>query len=703
MRTTFTLLLTLLLSSILWSQEIHTQSNAVSIDNESDATTGWTGGAVISSESTDVEHGSFSMLVSSTGQTNGRDASYTFNVTSGQVYSIKIWAKRAPQSYLPAFANWSGFSNFSERSILTTQWTEYSFELTANSNVAVIRAYTAPINRGAVSGDGILLDAVTITPLVDDSEAPSAITDLTASSTTSSSTALSWSASTDNIGVVDYEVFQNGSSIGLSGGATNFNVMNLSPATNYAFTVIALDAAGNSSLVSNTANVTTTTAADTQSPSTITDLTASTITSNSATLSWSASTDNVEVVDYEVFQDGTSIGLSGGVTSFNVTNLSPATSYGFTAIAMDAAGNSSLVSNTANVTTTAAADTQAPSAITDLTASAITSNSAILSWSASTDNVGVVDYEVFQDGTSIGLSGGATSFNVTNLTPATSYAFTAIALDAAENTSLISNTANLTTTGETDSQAPTAITDLVAGSTTSSSTSLSWSASMDDVGVVDYEIFQDGNSIGLSGGATSFNVTNLTPETSYSFTAVAMDGSGNISTISNSVNITTLEAPTGGATAYTTENANLPTVDWQSNNFIASGNVGIGTQVNPAYRLAVAGNIVAEEVRVALQGNWPDFVFETSYELPSLAAVEQHIKTNKHLMNIPSAHQVQQQGIALGDMDAKLLRKIEELTLYAIAQEKQIQQLKSQNEQLKELANKIEALELKLNTYPVER
>ena len=315
----------------------------------------------------------------------------------------------------------------------------------------------------------------------------------------------------------------------------------------------------------------------------------------------------------------------------------------------------------------------------------------------------MVDYEVFQDGTSIGLSGGATSFNVTNLTPATSYAFTAIALDAAENTSLISNTANLTTTGETDSQAPTAITDLVAGSTTSSSTSLSWSASMDDVGVVDYEIFQDGNSIGLSGGATSFNVTNLTPETSYSFTAVAMDGSGNISTISNSGIITTLEAPTGGATAFTTENANLPTVDWQSNNFIASGNVGIGTQVNPAYRLAVAGNIVAEVVRVALLGYWPDFVFETSYELPSLAAVEQHIKTNKHLMNIPSAHQVQQQGIALGDMDAKLLRKIEELTLYAIAQEKQIQQLKSQNEQLKELANKIEALELKLNTYPVER
>ncbi|HLV61866.1 fibronectin type III domain-containing protein [Galbibacter sp.] len=609
MRTTFTLLSTLLLSCCLWSQEIHTQSNAVSIENEADATTGWTGGAVISSESTDVEHGNFSMLITSTGETNGRDVSYTFNVTSGQVYSIKIWAKRAPQSYLPAFANWSGFSNFTQRSILTTQWTEYSFELTANSNVAVIRAYTAPINRGAVSGDGILLDAVSITPLVDDVVAPSAITDLTASS----------------------------------------------------------------------------------------------ITSNSASLSWSASTDNVGVVDYEVFQNGSSIGLSGGTTSFNVTNLAPETSYDFTAIAIDAAGNTSSASNTVNVTTAAPTDNQAPTAITDLIASATATTSTTLSWSPSTDNVGVVDYEVFQDGISIGLSGGATTFNVTNLTPATSYAFTAIAMDAAGNISLVSNTANVTTTTDTDTQAPSAITDLTAGSTTSTTTLLSWSPSTDNVGVVDYELFQDASSIGLSGGATSFNVTNLAPETSYDFTVRAMDGSGNASAISNTVSVTTLEQPIGGATAYTTENANLPTIDWQSNNFVASGNVGVGTEVNPAYRLAVAGNIVAEEVRVALQGNWPDYVFENTYELPSLNEVEEHIKVHKHLINIPSAYQIQQQGIALGDMDAKLLRKIEELTLYAIAQEKQIQQLQNQNEKLKELVRRIEILERKLNSYPVER
>src|SRR5690606_19669251 len=158
----------------------------------------WTGGANITSESADVEHGSFGLLVSSTGATSGRDGTYTFNVTSGQTYSISIWAKRAPQSYLPAFANWSGFSNFSQRSILTTTWTQYNFELTASSNVAVIRVYTAPINRGAISGDGVLIDAVSITPLVEDDQAPTAITDLAASSTTANSTVLSWSASTDN-------------------------------------------------------------------------------------------------------------------------------------------------------------------------------------------------------------------------------------------------------------------------------------------------------------------------------------------------------------------------------------------------------------------------------------------------------------------------------------------------------------------------
>src|SRR5690606_38420185 len=141
-----------------------------------------------------------------------------------------------------------------------------------------------------------------------------------------------------------------------------------------------------------------------QNPTAITDLTASARNSNSTTLSWSASSDNVAVVDYEVFQNGSSIGLSGVCRASSRNSLTPATSYAFTAVAIDGAGNTSALSNTVNITTTSTADTEAPSAITDLAASATTSNGTALSWSASTDNVGVVDYEVFQNGSSIGLS-----------------------------------------------------------------------------------------------------------------------------------------------------------------------------------------------------------------------------------------------------------------------------------------------------------
>ena len=98
------------------------------------------------------------------------------------------------------------------------------------------------------------------------------------------------------------------------------------------------------------------------------------------------------------------------------------------------------------------------------------------------------------------------------------------------------------------------------------------------------------------------------------------------------------------------------------------GNVGIGT-INPDSKLSVNGNIHTKEVKVDLIG-WSDFVFYDSYNLPSLTEVENHIKAKGHLKDIPSAEEVAKNGILLGEMDSKLLQKIEELTLYAIAQEK---------------------------------
>lgn len=103
-----------------------------------------------------------------------------------------------------------------------------------------------------------------------------------------------------------------------------------------------------------------------------------------------------------------------------------------------------------------------------------------------------------------------------------------------------------------------------------------------------------------------------------------------------------------------------------------NGNIGIGTTEPQNYKLAVAGNMIAESVKVKPRNAWPDYVFQTLYKMPGLLDLEKFIKKNKHLPNIPSAEEVEKNGIDLGELDAKLLAKIEELTLYLIEKEKQL-------------------------------
>ena len=125
----------------------------------------------------------------------------------------------------------------------------------------------------------------------------------------------------------------------------------------------------------------------------------------------------------------------------------------------------------------------------------------------------------------------------------------------------------------------------------------------------------------------------------------------------------------------------------------STGNVGIGTTDTKGYKLGVNGKIAAIEVKVALYSSWPDYVFEDSYKLPSLQEVAHHIETKGHLENIPSAAEVVENGIQLGEMNAKLLQKIEELTLYMIEQnnktEKLIQEVKTLKEKNIVLEKKI--------------
>ncbi|CAL2106076.1 conserved exported hypothetical protein [Tenacibaculum sp. 190524A02b] len=112
--------------------------------------------------------------------------------------------------------------------------------------------------------------------------------------------------------------------------------------------------------------------------------------------------------------------------------------------------------------------------------------------------------------------------------------------------------------------------------------------------------------------------------------------------------------------------------------------VGIGTSnPDPKFKLSVNGQVRAKEVTV--ETDWADYVFEKDYNLPTLKEVETHIKEKGHLKNIPSAKEVAEKGIKIGEINAKLLEKIEELTLYTISQEKKIQTQENRLKRLEQL------------------
>ncbi|GEA88728.1 glycoside hydrolase family 6 protein [Cellulomonas cellasea] len=206
-------------------------------------------------------------------------------------------------------------------------------------------------------------------------------------------------------------------------------------------------------------------------------------------------------------------------------------------------------------------DTVAPTVPSGVTAGAVTNTSVALSWTASTDAVGVAGYDVYQGTTRVGTS-ATTSFTVTGLTANTAYSFTVRAKDAAGNVSSPSTAVSARTTNDTtvpplDTTAPTAPSGLVAGTVTQNSAAISWTASTDAVGVTGYEIFNGTTSVGTS-TTTSFTATGLTAATAYSFTVKAKDAAGNVSASSTALSVTTKPAdtvPTGGCSVTYSANS----------------------------------------------------------------------------------------------------------------------------------------------------
>jgi len=189
-------------------------------------------------------------------------------------------------------------------------------------------------------------------------------------------------------------------------------------------------------------------------------------------------------------------------------------------------------------------DTQAPTTPANVTLNNISLNSINVSWSASTDNIGVTGYNVYVDGV---LEAQTTSTNITigDLNTNTTYSFTIVAKDLINNMSNASVAKNGTTLQ--DSEAPTIPSDVVISNSTDSSFKVSWSASTDNSAVSGYEIFVDGN-LNATTTALSYTVFGLSTSTTYSVEILAKDIDNNKSSKSAAVNATTTAGNSTGVT-----------------------------------------------------------------------------------------------------------------------------------------------------------
>lgn len=216
---------------------------------------------------------------------------------------------------------------------------------------------TITVQAGGVSGKQITITVngnsnkiYAVKKTAGDTEAPTVPGNVKAVLNGTTGADVTWTASTDNVGVTGYEVYRNGAKIATVTG-TSYSDTGLQPNTTSTYTVKAKDAAGNASPFSNAANITTPGGIpDTEAPTVPGNVTAVLVGSTGAQISWNPSTDNVGVTGYEVYRDDVLL-TTVTTTSYQDTNLQPNTTYAYTVKAKDAAGNVSGPSDPATVTT----------------------------------------------------------------------------------------------------------------------------------------------------------------------------------------------------------------------------------------------------------------------------------------------------------------------------------------------------------------
>ena len=215
-------------------------------------------------------------------------------------------------------------------------------------------------------------------------------------------------------------------------------------------------------------------------------------------------------------------------TEYTLESLTAGTEYKVTVKAVDAAGN---VSEGAvyTFTTKNAADTEAPSAPTNVVVTDVTTTTAKVTWSEATDNVGVVGYNVYLNEAKVNETLiTTTEYDLTALTEETNYSVKVTAVDAAKNESERSEAATFTTPKTQDTEAPSVPAGVAASDVTQTGAKITWTASTDNVAVTGYNVYVGETKVNATPvTVTEYDLTGLTANTGYSVTVSAVDAAGN--------------------------------------------------------------------------------------------------------------------------------------------------------------------------------
>ena len=449
--------------------------------------------------------------------------------------------------------------------------------------------------------------------LVIDKQAPGTPGTIVASQLTDRSVTLAWPAATDNVGVTGYTVYRNGTAVATV-STPGYTDSGLAPSTLYSYSVTAQDAAANVSARSAVTSVTTK-PADTVAPTAPGQPVAGTVTSTSVALTWAAATDNYGVTQYVVYRNGTQAGVVAS-TAFTDSGLAPSSTYVYTIVAKDAAGNASAASTARQVTTAAgnvatvyyrlpsgwstANIHYAPTGGTWTTSPGVAMAAACSGWTASTVNLGSATglQAVFNNNAGTWDNHGGANYAL------------GTGLSAVNNGAV--------TTGSNpcsaDTAAPATPANLRATSVGTGAVSLAWDAATDNVGVTGYYVLRDGARV-ASVSATSYTDTAVAAGATYAYAVQAFDAAANVSAAGNALSVTT--TGTGSTTC---------TVSFT----IANANTVVGQSLRVVGSTAALGSWApANGAALTIQGSGANVPWTGTVTLPPNTAVQyKYVKWN---------------------------------------------------------------------------